>query len=137
VFWDSHKSVQVRPENRRSVSVGAAGGVCERHSYAEGRVPAPHGPPPSPGAVAAQRKVAAACQASRKLLEETLAKPGTLPTIVLPPSGGYWVDGVDDAPDGEEAEPRAQPGTPRQASRRNNIDTDDTAKYYRRFFLGK
>ncbi|XP_068617610.1 rap1 GTPase-activating protein 1 isoform X3 [Battus philenor] len=125
-----------RPENRRSVSVGATG--VERHSYAEGRVPAPHGPPPSPGAVAAQRRVEAACQASRKLLEETLAKPGSPPTIVLPPGGGYWVDGVDDIPpDGEESEPRAQPGTPRQTSRRHNIDTDDTAKYYRRFFLGK
>lgn len=67
-----------RPENRRSVSVGATGGVTvtERHSYAEGRVPAPHGLPPSPGAVAAQRRVAAACQASRRLLEETLAKSG-------------------------------------------------------------
>ncbi|XP_028156562.1 rap1 GTPase-activating protein 1-like isoform X2 [Ostrinia furnacalis] len=125
-----------RPENRRSVSVGAAG-ATERHSYAEGRVPAPHGPPPSPGAAAAQRRVAAACQASRKLLEETLAKPGTPPMIVQPPSGGYWVDGVEEAQDGEEPEARAQPGTPRQASRRHNIDTDDTAKYYRRFFLGK
>ncbi|XP_026321677.1 rap1 GTPase-activating protein 1 isoform X2 [Hyposmocoma kahamanoa] len=127
-----------RPENRRSVSVGATGGVTatERHSYAEGRVPAPHGLPPSPGAVAAQRRVAAACQASRRLLEETLAK-GTPPTIVQPPNGGYWVDGVDDTPPGaEESERTQQPGTPRQASRRHNIDTDDTAKYYRRFFFG-
>ncbi|XP_013140912.1 PREDICTED: rap1 GTPase-activating protein 1 isoform X2 [Papilio polytes] len=124
-----------RPENRRSVSVG---GNVERHSYAEGRVPAPHGPPPSPGAVAAQRRVEAACQASRKLLEETLSKPGPPPTIVLPPSGGYWVDGVDDTPpEGEESEARAQPGTPRHNSRRYIIDTDDTAKYYRRFFIGK
>ncbi|CAG5020709.1 unnamed protein product [Parnassius apollo] len=138
VFWDRRLSPVSRPENRRSVSVGATGTGLERHSYAEGRVPAPHGPPPSPGAVAAQRKVEAACQASRKLLEEILAKPGTPPTIVLPPGGGYWVDGVDDIPpDGEESEPRAQPGTPRQTSRRHNIDTDDTAKYYRRFFLGK
>ncbi|XP_073961913.1 rap GTPase activating protein 1 isoform X4 [Choristoneura fumiferana] len=115
----------------RGVSLGA------ERPYADGRVPAPHGPPPSPSAQAAQRRVAAACQASRRLLEETLAKPGTPPTIVQPPNGGYWVDGVDEAQDGEENEPRAQPGTPRQASRRHNIDTDDTAKYYRRFFLGK
>lgn len=54
-----------------------------------------------------------------------------------PPNGGYWVDGVDDNIDGEDAEPRVQPGTPRQASRRTNIDTDDTANYYRRFFFGK
>lgn len=68
-----------RTENRRSVSVGATGGavLTERHSYAEGRVPAPHGLPPSPGGGVAQRRVAAACQASRRLLEETLAKPGS------------------------------------------------------------
>lgn len=54
-----------------------------------------------------------------------------------PPNGGYWVDGVDDTPPGaEESERTQQPGTPRQASRRHNIDTDDTAKYYRRFFFG-
>lgn len=47
------------------------------------------------------------------------------------------MDGVDDTPPGaEESERTQQPGTPRQASRRHNIDTDDTAKYYRRFFLG-
>lgn len=61
---------------------------------------------------------------------------GTPPSVVLPPSG-YWVDGIDDAsPDGEDAEPRPQPGTPRPSTKRHNIDTDDTAKYYRRFFLG-
>ncbi|XP_050665713.1 rap1 GTPase-activating protein 1-like isoform X2 [Leptidea sinapis] len=131
VFWDNETSV-----SRRSVSVGATTGSTERHSYTEPRVPAPHGPPPSPGAAAVQRRVAAACQASRRLLEDILAKPGTPPTLVLPPSGGYWADGLDDHPD-EDGEPRGQPGTPRQCSRRHNIDTDDTAKYYRRFFLGK
>ncbi|XP_022822627.1 rap1 GTPase-activating protein 1 isoform X1 [Spodoptera litura] len=138
VFWDSYKPVG-RPEKCRSVSAGGTGTatINERHSYAEGRVPAPHGTPSSPGAAAAQRKVAAACFASRRLLEETLSKSGTPPTIVLPPKG-YWVDGVEDTlPEGEDVEPRAQPGTPRQASRRHNIDTDNSAKYYRRFFLGK
>lgn len=69
-----------RPEKCRSVSAGGAGTatLADRHSYAEGRVPAPHGPPPSPGAAAAQRKVAAACLASRRLLEDTLAKSGKL-----------------------------------------------------------
>ncbi|XP_072944960.1 rap1 GTPase-activating protein 1 isoform X3 [Epargyreus clarus] len=145
VFWDKKQPpvndaeslTSTRIESRRSVSVGATAASVERHSYAEGRVPAPHGLPPSPGAAAAQRRVAAACQASRRLLEETLAKPGTPPTIVHPPSGGYWVDGIDDTPLDEENEPRPQPGTPRQNSRRYNIDTDDTAKCYRRFFLGK
>ncbi|XP_045774473.1 rap1 GTPase-activating protein 1 isoform X4 [Maniola jurtina] len=126
-----------RPENRRPVSVGAAS-TGGRQSYAEGpRVPEPHGPPPSPGAVAAQRRNAAACQASRLLLEETLARPGTPPTIVQPPNGGYWVEGGEDGSVDEESEQRPQPSTPRQSSRRHNIDTDDTAKFYRRFFLGK
>lgn len=62
---------------------------------------------------------------------------GTPPTVVLPPGGGYWADGVDDNPSDEDNEPRPQPGTPQQVSRRPNIDTDDTAKYYRRFFVGK
>ncbi|XP_061719350.1 rap1 GTPase-activating protein 1 isoform X3 [Cydia pomonella] len=122
-----------RIENRRTVSLG------DRLPYgADPRVPPAHGTvaPASPGAAAAQRKVALACQASRRLLEDTLAKPGTPPTIVQPPNGGYWVDGVDETPD-EDHEPRSQPGTPRQAGRRHNIDTDDIAKYYRRFFLGK
>ncbi|KAG6443406.1 hypothetical protein O3G_MSEX002824 [Manduca sexta] len=138
VFWDSESSSSgPRTDTRRPVSVSAAV-VSERTSSSESRVPAPHGPPSSPGAPALARRVAAACQASRKLLEETLAKPGTPPTIVQPPNGGYWVDGVDDnPPDGEDAEHRAQPGTPRQTGRRHTIDTDDTAKYYRRFFLGK
>ncbi|XP_045522430.1 rap1 GTPase-activating protein 1 isoform X1 [Pieris brassicae] len=119
-------------ETRRPVSVSGATAPGDRY---EERIP--HGPPSSPGAVAAQRRVAAACLASRRLLEEILAKSGTPPTVVLPPGGGYWADGVDDNPPDEDNEPRPQPGTPQQVSRRPNIDTDDTAKYYRRFFLGK
>lgn len=139
-YFSQHSQVS---RNHRPVSVGATGGATlnERHSYVDGnRVPPPHPNvlPPSPGATAALKKVAAAtCIASKRLLEDTLAKPGTPPTVILPPNG-YWVDGMDDGPpDGEDAEPRPQPGTPRQTCRRHNIDTDDTAKYYRRYFLGK
>ncbi|XP_039756223.1 rap1 GTPase-activating protein 1 isoform X2 [Pararge aegeria] len=123
-----------RPADRRPVSVGAvtSGG---RHSFPEGRVPDPHGPPSSPGGVAVQRRNA--WQASRLLLEETLARPGTPPTIVQPPNGGYWVEGGEDTSADEESEPRPQLGTPRQSSRKHNIDTDDTATFYRRFFYGK
>lgn len=88
--------------------------------------------PPSPGAAAAQRR--AACSASRRLLEDTLARPGPPPTIVLPPAGGYWADGLEE-PAGE-AEERL-PGTPRLAPWRPNIECDDTAKCYRRFFIGR
>lgn len=62
--------------------------------------------------------------------------PGTPPTIVPPPNGGYWIEGGEDGSVDDETETRPQPGTPRQ-SRRHTIDTDDTAKFYRRFFLGK
>lgn len=84
IQWKLYSQVS-RNENRRSVSVGATTGssVGERHSYAEGRVPAPHGPPSSPGATIVQRRVAAACQASRLLLEETLAKPGNIASVFI------------------------------------------------------
>lgn len=74
-----------RPEKCRSVSAGGTGSatINERHSYAEGRVPAPHGAPSSPGAAALQRNVAAACFASRRLLEETLAKSGKFIAFIL------------------------------------------------------
>lgn len=124
-------------EGSRTVGPTGAASLQDRASYSSGQVPAPHGPPPSPAAAAVQKKVAAACIASKKLLEETLAKPGTPPTIVQPPTG-YWVDGVDDAPaEGEDADSRVPPGTPRPTGRRHYIDTDDTAKCYRRFFYGK
>ncbi|XP_048480994.1 rap1 GTPase-activating protein 1 isoform X7 [Plutella xylostella] len=136
VFWPiDEQGVRKRVsrvETRRSTSVGGAGGV-ERHSYAEGRVPAPHGLPPSPGATATQRR----CLASRLLLQETLAKPGPPPTIVLPAGGAYWSDGVDADTQNDEENERAQPGTPRHASWRHNIQSDETAKVYRRYFLGK
>ncbi|CAB3234010.1 unnamed protein product [Arctia plantaginis] len=133
VFFENQNPVSIGAprQTNRSVSVGGTVGVTpDVHILPEGRVPAPHGLPPSPGSRIG------ACIASKRLLEETLAKPGTPPSVVLPPSG-YWVDGIDDAPpDGEDVEPRPQPGTPRPATKRHNIDTDDTAKYYRRFFLG-
>lgn len=54
-------------------------------------MPAPHGLPPSPGAVAAQRRVAAACQASRRLLEETLAKGGQYFVLNVPTIFFYYL----------------------------------------------
>lgn len=71
--------------------------------------------------------------ASQRLLEETLAKPGPYQMIVLPVNGGYWIDGTDH----ECAfDSRGNPVLPLSAWR-GKFETDDTAKCYRRFFIGR
>lgn len=67
---------------------------------------------------------------SQELLEETLRGSAPYPMIVLPPGGGYWVDGHEHPP---TATPLAAPAH----SWRAKFETDDTAKCYRRFFLGR
>ncbi|CAG0899756.1 unnamed protein product [Darwinula stevensoni] len=69
----------------------------------------------------------------REVLEEVLRRPGPYPMIVLPPGGGYWVDGCDhDCPFDAQGNPLvpAQQGKPK-------FETDETARCYRRYFLGK
>ena len=76
---------------------------------------------------------AASSNVSQKHLEEVLQKPGPYPMIVLPPSGGYWVDGQDhECP----FDSRGNPILP-QNNWRAKFETDDTAKCYRRFFVGR
>lgn len=71
--------------------------------------------------------------ASQRLLEDTLSKPGPYPMIVLPNSGGYWVDGTDH----ECAfDIRGNPVLPHNAWR-SKFETDDTAKCYRRFYVNR
>lgn len=48
--------------------------------------------------------------------------------IVLPVAGGYWADG---------AEHEGAPALPPRAQWRAKFETDDTAKCYRRFFVGR
>jgi RAP1 GTPase activating protein 1 len=53
--------------------------------------------------------------------------------IVLPPGGGYWLDGHDhDCP----FDTRGNPILP-NSTWRAKFETDDTAKCYRRFFVGR
>lgn len=53
--------------------------------------------------------------------------------IVLPVNGGYWIDGTDH----ECAfDARGNPVLPLSAWR-GKFETDDTAKCYRRFFIGR
>ncbi|XP_055680555.1 rap1 GTPase-activating protein 1 isoform X4 [Lutzomyia longipalpis] len=70
---------------------------------------------------------------SQRLLEETLAKGAPYPMIVLPGNGGYWLDGTD-----HECAFDAH-GNPVLAHNawRAKFETDDTAKCYRRFFIGR
>lgn len=70
---------------------------------------------------------------SQRLLEDVLSKSGPYPMIVLPLNGGYWVDGTDH----ECAfDSRGNPVLP-QAAWRGKFETDDTAKCYRRFYVGR
>lgn len=68
---------------------------------------------------------------SQKLLEDTLAQSpaGPYPMVVLPTTGGYWLDDYDQ----ENADERHH----HQHQWRGKFETDDTAKCYRRFFVGR
>lgn len=70
--------------------------------------------------------------ASRKLLQDTLDRQGPYPMIVTP-DRGYWVDGTDHECTYDH---RGNPVLPHGAWRAK-IETDDTAKCYRRFFVGR
>ncbi|KAG8298253.1 Rap1 GTPase-activating protein 1 [Homalodisca vitripennis] len=70
----------------------------------------------------------ASSSCSQELLEETLRGTAPYPMVVLPPGGGYWVDGHEPASASLAAPPH---------SWRTKFETDDTAKCYRRFFLGR
>ncbi|KAF5270742.1 hypothetical protein FQA39_LY01480 [Lamprigera yunnana] len=70
--------------------------------------------------------------ASKRLLQETLARSAPYPMIVIPDKG-YWVDGTDHECHYDH---RGQPFIP-HGTWRAKIETDDTAKCYRRFFVGR
>ncbi|XP_035908717.1 rap1 GTPase-activating protein 1 isoform X2 [Anopheles stephensi] len=65
----------------------------------------------------------------QRLLEDALSKPAPHPMIVVPNSGGYWVDGTD-----HDASYEVPAHT---TWRVGKIESDDTAKCYRRFFIAR
>lgn len=69
---------------------------------------------------------------SKRLLQELLSRPGPYPMIAVPPKG-YWIDGTDHD---EQYDHRGVPVIP-HPTWRAKIETDDTAKCYRRFFVGR
>lgn len=66
-------------------------------------------------------------------IEEILKKSGPYPMIILPPNGGYWVDGMDhDCPFDNQGNPILP-----QHNWKSKFEVDETAKCYRRFFIGR
>lgn len=79
--------------------------------------------------------------ASQILLEDTLAQTPAgqpYPMVVLPTTGGYWLDGFDqECADGINGAERSQLHHQSAGAWRGKFETDDTAKCYRRFFVGR
>ncbi|XP_035208746.1 rap1 GTPase-activating protein 1-like isoform X1 [Stegodyphus dumicola] len=80
----------------------------------------------SPGAQQKMKK-------ENDFLEEMLKKSGPYPLIVLPPGGGYWIDGVHhNCP----LDSQGNPIIPKHEFS-TKIERDETAQLYRKFFYGK
>ncbi|CAG0895857.1 unnamed protein product [Cyprideis torosa] len=70
------------------------------------------------------------------VLEEVLARPGPYPMVVLPPQGGYWVDGCDHD---TSFDPHGNPIIPHSMEKPKfeTIERDEVARAYRKFFYGR
>ncbi|XP_063917106.1 rap1 GTPase-activating protein 1 isoform X2 [Zophobas morio] len=88
-----------------------------------GCTPSQHNTPPASPQQATQ---------SRRLLQETLSGPAPYPMIAVPEKG-YWVDGTDHEVSFDH---RGAPILSHQTWRAK-IETDDTGKCYRRFYVGR
>ncbi|XP_064642552.1 rap1 GTPase-activating protein 1-like isoform X4 [Lineus longissimus] len=86
---------------------------------------------PSPKAKATAKKP------ELNLAEEILKKEGPYPMVAVPPGGGYWLDGADHVCEtDDEGNPVAAAGNDNSAQKAK-LEIDETAKCYRRYFLGK
>lgn len=70
--------------------------------------------------------------ASRRLLQDTLSRGSPYPMIAIPDKG-YWVDGTDHDCQYDNRGMLVMP----LGTWRAKFETDDTAKCYRRFFVGR
>lgn len=87
------------------------------HTQQQGMREGPGKPPPD-------KDEAPSRTSSRIRLEEVLAQPGPYPQVVLPSSGTYWDEHAMDADHHY------------LTNNSNKFETDETATYYRRYFLG-
>lgn len=66
-------------------------------------------------------------------LLQMLKKPGPYPLVVLPPGGGYWIDGIHH---GYPSDSLGNPILPKYEFV-PKIERDETAQLYRKFCYGK
>lgn len=78
----------------------------------------PGKPPPDKDEVALK-------SSSRQRLEEILSQPKPYPQVVLPETGGYWDESSTDVDHQYD-----------NINSNNKFETDETARYYRRYFMG-
>ncbi|XP_032776346.2 rap1 GTPase-activating protein 1 isoform X3 [Daphnia magna] len=107
-------------------SGGSRGSHNDLGAFTNGSAGGSDSPTQSGGAAAAISTPPA--HPSRDILEEVLSKPGPYPMVVLPRSGGYWCD------DGSDT--AAAPADSSQTAS-CKLELDETARCYRRFFVGK
>lgn len=66
-----------------------------------------------------------------------LSRQGPYPQIVLPPAGGYWMDGVSSCTINIDDEIVACSPASSSSCVRFKLETDDTSHCYRRHFVGR
>ncbi|XDV35394.1 hypothetical protein PO909_005353, partial [Leuciscus waleckii] len=66
-------------------------------------------------------------------VHEVLGRTGSLPLILLPQFGGYWIEGTNHDL-GSSSSPEEPPPCP---ASQDKLETNSTAKIYRKHFLGK
>uniref|UniRef100_A0A915AUQ0 Rap-GAP domain-containing protein n=1 Tax=Parascaris univalens TaxID=6257 RepID=A0A915AUQ0_PARUN len=74
---------------------------------------------------------------TRETINEVLSRQGPYPQIVLPPAGGYWMDGVSSCTINIDDEIVACSPASSSSCVRFKLETDDTSHCYRRHFVGR
>ncbi|KHN75201.1 Rap1 GTPase-activating protein 1 [Toxocara canis] len=74
---------------------------------------------------------------TRETIKEVLSRQGPYPQIVLPPAGGYWMDGVSSCTISIDDEIVACSAASSSSCARFKLETDDTSHCYRRHFVGR
>ncbi|XP_033107629.1 rap1 GTPase-activating protein 1-like isoform X2 [Anneissia japonica] len=92
---------------------------------------------PSPGPNSPKRTRSQTRRSNTEKIQEVLKtsteKESEPPSIIQPQDGGYWIDGIhDDSPRSLEIKQETE-----HLTSENKLEFDDTAKMYRRYFLGK
>lgn len=73
---------------------------------------------------------------TRETIKDVLKRSGPYPQIVLPPGGGYWMDGVSSCTINIDDEIVGCLPTSSSSCARFKLETDDTSHCYRRHFVG-